>query len=79
MKPVTVKSFTDANKVLETWRLSAPDYGKGYHKVGFEVMFKSGDTYKGRYDLNKANYRGYADSPTLEKHILAFRKYKAIK
>jgi hypothetical protein len=79
MKPVTVKSFVDAEKVLDMWRLSAPDFQMGYDKVGFNVTFKDGKVHKGRYDLNKANYRGYADAPTLEKHILAFRKYKAIK
>jgi len=75
MKPVTVKSFAEANRVLEQWRASAPDYGQGYDKVGFKITFVNGDKYDGRYDLNKANYKGYADQPTLEEHIIAIQKY----
>lgn len=74
MKPVTVKSFAEANKVLDMWRATAPDYGEGYNKTGFKVMFENGDVYEGRYDLNKANFRGYADSPTLEQHMVEVQK-----
>jgi len=74
MKPVTVKSFAEANKILDAWRATAPDVKGGYHKIGFEVAFGNGDVYKGRYDLNKANFQGYADSPTLEQHMVEVQK-----
>lgn len=77
MKPITVKSFAEANKVLDQWRQSpsTPAYGGGYDKVGFKIVFANGDKYDGRYDLNKDNDRGYADQPTLEAHIVAIQKY----
>lgn len=71
-----VKSFKEADNVLNRWRKSAPDYGQGYNKVEFKVLFKDGTVHEGRYDLNKANNRGYADSPTLKGHIIDFIKYR---
>jgi hypothetical protein len=47
----------------------------GYDKTGFLVTFKDGRSYEGRYDLNRENYAGHGDSPTLKEHIVAVQQY----
>lgn len=78
MKPEIVKTFAEADAVLDRWRTTAPDYKGGYDKIGFKLFSKGKLVYTGRYDLNKANDIGYADAPSLEQHIIGFRKWKSM-
>lgn len=76
-KPVTVKSWEDAQAVLSKWGVTAPTPGNGYDKVDFSVVFyhESGpqDPYNGRYDLTYGGLE--SDGSNLVKHIYDWVKY----
>lgn len=59
----TFKSFDEADSALRKWSWST----KGaYDKVDFEITFKDGETYKGRYDMV------HNDPGRLREHVLEF-------
>lgn len=63
-KPVTVKSFEEADHILYRWSSSAPK-GGAYDKVGFTIVWKDGQVYKGRYDLKHHSI----EYPNLSKYL----------
>lgn len=52
-QPKVVESFAHADTVLWGWATTAPKRGGGYDKCDFVVLFDNGDTYKGRFDLQR--------------------------
>jgi len=56
-QPHTFPSLAQADLCLMCWARTAPENG-GYHKVGFTVHWADGETYKGRFDLQRVHLRG---------------------
>lgn len=65
--PTIVYTFQEAQQTLIKWSHNAPKEHHGYHKVDFFIAFWNGDTYKGRYDLQKDGYE--SDKVSLEQHV----------
>jgi hypothetical protein len=70
---VTVPTLTEATATLRRWSWSAPKPGGGYDKCDFRVTFADGETYEGRYDLQ----RDLAGEGPLSKHIRDFMLFCA--
>lgn len=49
----TVPSFEAADDQLRRWARTAPKKGGGYDKTDFKVEWADGETYDGRYDLQR--------------------------
>lgn len=46
-------SLEAADDQLRRWARTAPKQGKGYDKTDFRIDWADGETYKGRYDLQR--------------------------
>ena len=62
----TVATFEQADDQLRSWSWSAPEKGQGYDKCGFTITFENGETYEGRYDLNRGTIH------SLQQHVQNF-------
>ena len=67
-QPQIVKSIDAAEVILNRWALTAPPEGRGYDKCDFTIVWYDGETYLGRYDINRGvgadirvQVRGYLD------------------
>jgi hypothetical protein len=49
----TVDSLSAADAQLKRWAHSAPKKGGGYDKTDFRIEWADGETYEGRYDLQR--------------------------
>lgn len=71
-KPVTVGTWDEANAALLRWKIELFPTSKprgGYYKCDFKILFESGDTYNGRYDID-------GDEPcNLALHVFRFNGY----
>jgi hypothetical protein len=47
------RSFKAADEFLRQWAHTAPKKGGGYDKTDFKVEWEDGETYQGRYDLQR--------------------------
>ena len=45
--------FRHTDLLLQGMAHTAPEQGRGYDKVDFKIEWEDGETYEGRYDLNK--------------------------
>jgi hypothetical protein len=54
-----------ADSVLQRWSRTAPDSG-GYDKCDFRILYEDGETYEGRYDLQRH------ESVSIATHMLSF-------
>ena len=70
---VTVSSYDDADRVLQSWARTAPDTG-GYDKCDFRITFADGETYEGRYDLKRHDT---AHTGQLQRHVRQFCRFYA--
>lgn len=52
-KPEVHKSLEQASAALMGWSSTAPEPGQGYDKCDFTVVWKDGQTYLGRWDLQR--------------------------
>lgn len=69
-KPITVKTWLEADNVLSSWSCSAPK-GGAYDKCDFVITFTDGKTYSGRYDLHNEPEK----NETLQTHVLEFLRF----
>lgn len=70
----TVKSFEDANSVLNYMARTAPTKGHGYDKCTFRIDFEDGFSYTGRYDLSRDEYADLADHIRVHLEVLAGKR-----
>lgn len=66
-------SFFTANNQLELWGFTAPEKDNGYDKVDFEIQWEDGETYKGRFDLQKGGRE--SDGSNLQGHVKGMADY----
>jgi hypothetical protein len=74
--------FTDwalADGQLSRWAHTAPEPGNGYHKVDFKITWVDGETYEGRYDMNRWGEDSERDGHDLARHVRQFLTYLAHK
>ncbi len=75
---VKVASWHDAGWQLARWARTAPEPRGGYDKVDFRVTWADGETYEGRYDLQRDGESGEAVRGfDLALHIRQFLAFQA--
>jgi hypothetical protein len=62
---------------LAQWAQTAPEPGNGYDKVDFEVAWADGESYSGRYDMNRWGEDSERNGHDLARHIRQFLIYIA--
>lgn len=70
-------TWEEADRRLAIWATTAPENG-GYDKVDFTITFADGETYKGRYDLQRHGEdgeRGFSIAKHVKSHV-AFLAHK---
>lgn len=79
-RPVRVSRWEDAAHELARMARSAPKPGGGYDKTDFLVVWEDGETYEGRYDLQRDGESGSAwrgfDLARRVRDFLAFLAHK---
>ena len=48
-----VRTFAEADEILRLWATTAPELGKGYHRVAYGLLFEDGQEYSDLYRLNR--------------------------
>lgn len=61
---VTVTTWDAATAILQRWARTAPE--RGYDKCDFRVTYEDGETYSGRFDLQRRHSTGLE---LLERHM----------
>ena len=49
----TTSTLEAADAILRRWSKTAPEEGHGYNKVDFKITWQDGESYVGRYDLQR--------------------------
>lgn len=70
-------TWAQADGQLAQWAQTAPEPGQGYNKVDFEVVWADGESYSGRYDMNRWGEDSERDGHDLARHIRQFLVYLA--
>lgn len=70
-RPVRVKSWDEANRVIKEIARTAPDDGC-YDKTDFKITFEDGFVYTGRYDVT---YSDVSKPEPLRMHVREFVKF----
>ena len=68
-------SLADAQVQAFRWARTAPPPGKGYDKCDFQLVFEDGNTYDGRYDLQRTGYN--SDGQTIGQQAVSHLTYLA--
>jgi rubrerythrin len=66
----TFKNIDDANAYLSRNARGMPEEQQGYDKHDFKIIFSNGETYEGRYDVNRN------ESADIARHVENFRDYQ---
>lgn len=75
-------ALSHANNLLATWARTAPGYasgydaGSGYHKCDFWIAWADGETYKGRFDLERRHIGG---GNLIGRHVRDFLEFLALR
>lgn len=76
-KAMPVDSWAAADGQLTRWAHTAPEPGQGYDKVDFKVTWADGETYEGRYDMNRLGEDSETNGHDLARHIRRFLNWIA--
>ena len=67
----TVRSFPEADEVLCVWAQTAPEHGKGYHRVAYLLVFEDGQECRELYHLNRSDGQPVSLARSVRGHLEA--------